>query len=100
MGEPEQVTGKNKSETQRKEKQISVGAGVSLEKPWGLAKTHPAMSSQAIGPFPHLGPEGDKVDMRDEETVSPNTLQQTGVGNLQDWSQEKKRLEIQTAEVE
>lgn len=52
------------------------------------------MSSQAIGPFPHLGPEGDKVDMRDEETVSPNTLQQTGVGNLHDWSQEEKRLKI------
>lgn len=71
-----------------------MGAEVRVEKPWGLAKTHPVMSSQVVGPFPLLGPEGGQIDMRDEETVSPNTLQQSGVGNLHGWSQEEKGLEV------
>lgn len=67
-----------------------MGAQVRVEKPWALAKTHPAVSSQAVGPFPHLGPEGGRIDMRDEEMVSPNTLKQGGVGNLHGWLRRKK----------
>ena len=39
-------------------------AEVRIEKMWGPANTHHTMSSQAVGPFPHLGPEVGQVAMK------------------------------------
>lgn len=44
----------------------------------GEANAHRTVSSQVVGPLPHLGPEGGQVPMRDEETALSNPAETDG----------------------
>lgn len=56
----------------KREVGICGGEEVRIENPQRPAKTHHTMSSQAVEPLPHLGPEGGQVARRNEETTFPN----------------------------
>ena len=87
---------KKKSHTGRKEVEKR---GINLEgrcegrKSIGISQDPALMSSEAVGPFPHLGPEGGQ-EIR--KLPSETTLEKGGGGGMHSWAQEERGLGIWT----